>query len=273
MARNLTLLTYNWHFGLLNLIFCFNLPVAQSGCKSFPLEKSAGAQDSLSRSYNNEEETHDAIFGDVKLVIGDDQLREDDESQEDYFGSEEPFDVQDENLSTNDVCHDVIIKDTDRIVLKTNKYFDSIIKLGVTEGLVDGGNTQQHVKAQHHLCPYCGKLLAHKRNLLAHIRVQHMGVKPFFCVLCKKYSEKRSNHERHVRSHTKERPYVCQTCLQEFTSEPDLRDHKKVLHLGDMIKCRYCDRTFDLKTSRRSHERTKHWKDYEACINKGPTQQ
>uniref|UniRef100_A0A3B4G659 Zinc finger protein 236 n=1 Tax=Pundamilia nyererei TaxID=303518 RepID=A0A3B4G659_9CICH len=125
---------------------------------------------------------------------------------------------------------------------------------------------QAHGKDRCHVCSLCRK--AFKRathlKLQEHKRVHQPGPSPssqkprvFSCSSCVKAFAKRSQLERHNRTHT-ERPFKCTQCDKAFNQKSALQVHM-VKHTGKKpFKCEVCNIRFTQKSNMKHHMKRSH---------------
>lgn len=75
-------------------------------------------------------------------------------------------------------------------------------------------------------CAHCSKVFVHTGDYRKHMR-KHTKEKPYQCNQCGKYFAHTSNLHRHVRSHEGVRPHKCELCGKEFGRKDKLDSHKK----------------------------------------------
>ncbi|VDQ01615.1 unnamed protein product [Trichobilharzia regenti] len=71
-----------------------------------------------------------------------------------------------------------------------------------------------------------------------------MCVHIFSCQTCGKEFIQPSNYSRHLRIHTKERPYSCKLCSAEFLYSTSLKRHQQRNHGVELLRCQLCQKTF-----------------------------
>uniref|UniRef100_A0A669C6V2 C2H2-type domain-containing protein n=1 Tax=Oreochromis niloticus TaxID=8128 RepID=A0A669C6V2_ORENI len=123
-----------------------------------------------------------------------------------------------------------------------------------------------HGHQRPYACSHCGKafgtrghLRVHqaagrwpliRADLSAHRRV-HLQHKPF--TLCGKAFSQQSGLTAHQRTHSGERPHVCEWCGRHFSSSSGLSVHHRV-HTGEKaFTCDICGRSFSVSANLRRH--------------------
>jgi hypothetical protein len=129
-------------------------------------------------------------------------------------------------------------------------------------------------------CPHCDKKFKRRVTLNAHIAI-HTKIRPYVCDICKKsYAIKcdLTNHQkvhtdrnkctycsssfpapsklqRHLRTHTKDKPFVCdfKNCNKSFSDKRNLDGHKS-LHSNEFnFSCKECGKAFRTKNRLKQH--------------------
>ncbi|XP_059162222.1 uncharacterized protein LOC131945212 [Physella acuta] len=88
-----------------------------------------------------------------------------------------------------------------------------------------------------------------------HIRHFHRSGKPFICPFegCGRRFTGKSKLELHVRSHTDERPFICDKCGSGFRGNQELRAHRLTHTSEKPHQCPKCDKNFKLLSSLKRH--------------------
>lgn len=75
-------------------------------------------------------------------------------------------------------------------------------------------------------CQYCNKTFHHKGDYNKHLR-KHTKEKPFKCTICDRKFSHTSNLQRHLRLHNGQKPFSCKYCLKSFSRKDKLDSHQK----------------------------------------------
>ncbi|KAG0370918.1 hypothetical protein BGZ54_002729 [Gamsiella multidivaricata] len=75
--------------------------------------------------------------------------------------------------------------------------------------------------------PECGKVFSRAYNLASHMKT-HSSERPFLCEVCPLAFARRHDRERHARLHTGEKPYSCGICGAGFMRNDALHRHQKL---------------------------------------------
>ncbi|KAK4875525.1 hypothetical protein RN001_011947 [Aquatica leii] len=104
-------------------------------------------------------------------------------------------------------------------------------------------------------CTLCDKVASSKATYTRHY-LTHMTVKEKnACSYCGKEFKKPSDLERHIRTHTGERPYKCDKCDKSFSLKSTLESHNRTHKPGGNkdFSCVVCNSYFSSKSSLRVH--------------------
>jgi len=162
-----------------------------------------------------------------------------------------------ENLEI--IMHDVFAVSED---IATSEYQNA---LGVKCNAMEKPSIlSQHLKEleKKFSCPHCDKKFLREKAFLAHKSNYHnepveveVGKKPLLtCSYCTLKFEAPVQLEKHLRSHTKSKPFVCKTCKKCFVSKSNLSAHQR-LHEGTALRyeCDKCDKKFSHPSEVKQH--------------------
>lgn len=85
-------------------------------------------------------------------------------------------------------------------------------------------------------CHVCCSCFGRDIDLVRHVEEMHPGEKPFKCHVCGKVFGRREHLTLHSRTHTGEKPYQCPFCDKSFTQSAYLCVHKRT-HTGEKPYC------------------------------------
>lgn len=82
------------------------------------------------------------------------------------------------------------------------------------------------------------------------------GASHWTCKICSKTFAQSSNYKNHIRTHSDERPFVCNVCSIGFKERYHLKKHILFKHTKELKEeCRVCGKRFKDSTAVRAHER------------------
>jgi len=107
-----------------------------------------------------------------------------------------------------------------------------------------------------HMCDFsnCGKSFRRLREYINHYRT-HTGEKPYVCDVCGKKFIRSYAVTEHRRTHTGEKPYQCDICGKQFSVGGDLTKHKR-MHAGEVLyRCKLCGKEMNTGRENADHRR------------------
>ena len=100
------------------------------------------------------------------------------------------------------------------------------------EWKVERGKLTSRGRASSKPCPNCGETFPLKSDLNQHLAETHgdSGARALQCQTCDKWLSSKLMLKNHTRTHTGERPFICDFCRMSFFSEKTLSAHRQERH-------------------------------------------
>ncbi|XP_055595094.1 zinc finger protein 135-like isoform X2 [Uranotaenia lowii] len=123
------------------------------------------------------------------------------------------------------------------------------------EGKCDSSSTHPNKADRPFKCHICDRAYRNHKNLKAHIKGAHEGIRANQCEICGKNFSGSSYLVIHRRRHTGERPFKCTTCGKAFVDSRALSVHARLHTPGNRLKCMKCEKTFSSASALTVHNR------------------
>ena len=108
-----------------------------------------------------------------------------------------------------------------------------------------------------HECDVCEKVFRSPSHLARHMRT-HTKEKPYECEVCEKRFSESGNLTKHMRTHTKEKPYECEVCEKCFSQSGNLKKHMRIHTNEKPYECDVCEMKFRRSDTLKVHMRRWH---------------
>ncbi|XP_039655115.1 zinc finger protein 501-like [Perca fluviatilis] len=111
-----------------------------------------------------------------------------------------------------------------------------------------------HGQGEVYKCPACSKTFKHHTDLQRHV-TSHTGERPFDCAECGKTFRHKGSLHIHMRKHTGEKPFRCLVCGKNFTQSGTLAAHVRI-HTGEKpFSCSVCNKRYNERGTLARHMR------------------
>jgi KRAB domain-containing zinc finger protein len=128
---------------------------------------------------------------------------------------------------------------------------------GLKDHFMDKHATEEQKNFQ---CRYCGKMFGTNALKNKHQFMYHEL--KYECTLCEKKYGQKGMLDNHMRTHTGEKPFVCETCGAGFHVRGNLNKHIRETHTAKTMSrdhhCDQCGRAFLTSSTLKKHIRTVH---------------
>ncbi|XP_066157522.1 zinc finger protein 678-like [Euwallacea fornicatus] len=109
-------------------------------------------------------------------------------------------------------------------------------------------------------CPHCSRSFNRKLRLTMHIKFMHEGAEPLNCPQegCTKTFFRKEDIQRHMMTHSGEKPFKCEVCDKAFAVRSSLRVHQNIHKKEKPVACEVCNRAFIRRDCLIRHMRARH---------------
>ncbi|XP_059056412.1 zinc finger protein 91-like isoform X4 [Achroia grisella] len=124
---------------------------------------------------------------------------------------------------------------------------------------------EKHIREVHGVniarikCQACDRSFLSRSNYTAHMKLNHLMLRPHECLQCdKKFAYSAALKEHEIRVHLGLRLYKCDECLKTFKTKKILKQHIRIHNDDRRFKCDTCGQAFIARISLRGHMKSIH---------------
>ncbi|XP_058814571.1 putative zinc finger protein 735 [Topomyia yanbarensis] len=103
-----------------------------------------------------------------------------------------------------------------------------------------------------HPCRFCDKKFSKLASVVLHIKAIHIGERPYVCEECGKDFTTNGSLKEHQTTHSNERQFMCTQCPKGFKNLPALKNHIDT-HSDTNYVCTHCGLKLNTKRTLRRH--------------------
>lgn len=109
-------------------------------------------------------------------------------------------------------------------------------------------------------CDKCPAIFGKRQHLIRHMSSRHSEDKPFQCTAegCDKAFSRKDKLMNHQKTHSDEKPFVCQYCAKSYRYREGLRHHERSHQKQLKLFCIKCDGAFSKPSMLREHMQVAH---------------
>ncbi|XP_020495400.2 zinc finger protein 585A [Labrus bergylta] len=151
---------------------------------------------------------------------------------------------------SDDICHSDSEEKGSEVMFKTEK--KDINEAESEDRGAEKEKVTTKTKSKEHVCPQCPNRRFRGSNKLARHMRTHTKEKPFSCPVCSLTFSQSYHMTRHLRNKHDLGQYICPKCGKSLSSWLELKTHKRT-HAVEGLTCLACDKQFKEKSALVSH--------------------